>query len=489
MNNIKRGRLEELKVIKLRLRSLELVEFVYEGFSEYIEALEPETNSILEIFDYRITLEILEEGIKEYKKFVKFKGYINKIKSEHVLWLNRMEKYKIGIYCLTYEDFRKVSDFNLENPLISLLALSINNYEKDFIEKLNNPTIDGIELPNNESGDNLLLYYLQTENINDLFTLACYNGHLETAKFLIKIDAVINVERALSVSCKINQFEIVKWIYKLDLINDEQRSSGLYSALKYKHLKIARWLLLENKELLIYKPLEKKILITELSKNGILETIELIDEFDKEIDYNHYFPIACKNNKNLELIKWIANKGLTIETIKTGFMISCLSNNLEIGKWLINYNFSKNFKEEVYQQCINYNLLEMTKWLSTLEINNLKNLNENFQMACRKGLLEMAQWLYTLDIEKIDLKEIKKYIKYWIKNDHLEMAKWLFSIKKNELEKEEVLILLKNVCESGNIKIVEWLFSIYKFDVSEIDLLNIETENKIIRDWLMELKL
>jgi len=166
------------------------------------------------------------------------------------------------------------------------------------------------------------------------------------------------------------------------------------------------------------------------TSNDNFDIIPLIyKDYCSELKLTNLFCKTACEIGNLQLLKWLENKGLPIYNSENLYL-SCINNQLEIAKYLYE-------KEK-----IDFNLEEYS----------------TFSIVCEKGYLEMAKWIYS--INKINIRE-KKGICLSLSYSNLDMVQWIYSLKKIKISELEYIYrrsFINNIPK--NKEHIEWLYSI-----------------------------
>jgi hypothetical protein len=199
----------------------------YKGFSELLEALEPNPDEPLEILEH-FTLEEFETAQIEYNKYVVFKDALEDIITTRKLW--------------SKEELKELSKYDLNNPVLEWLMIRDTREDKEIKEILSLYSFNINEI----KSDNKILYYLVYETNQDKFNYACFYGHLEVAQWLYSFGDV-NIhgryEYAFRWACREGHLEVTQWLYSLGGVDIHVYEDICFScACSYGHLEVAQWL-------------------------------------------------------------------------------------------------------------------------------------------------------------------------------------------------------------------------------------------------------
>ena len=256
------------------------------------------------------------------------------------------------------------------------------------------------------------------------FLYVCERGDLLSAKYIYSKIKSDSYNKALIISCKSGNVELVKWIYETiidkDRIDEKTYIQSFYNACQSRNIEMISF---------IYE--------LRMNSTSFLNSI---------------FPSAIASN-DLEIVIWVYNKckehGISIDFNEdTGDMsllaIACQSGNMKLVKWIIDLggiNIHIN-DDECFQQVCRSGNVELAMYLLELAKENgttidIHSDNDSaFENACRYNRLEMAIWLWDFVIsldDKIDLEEIDRdLLMDACEDDHLEIFKYLFNLYTQE---------------------------------------------------------
>jgi hypothetical protein len=287
----------------------------YKGFSELLEALEPNPDELLEILEY-FTLEEFEIAHHEYHKYLVFNEALEDIITKGKLW--------------SKEELKEFSKYDLDNPVLEWLMIKETREEKEIKEKL---SLDSFGVKDLDS-DNIILYCLVNKPNQDKFNNACKMGHLKVAQWLYSLGGVnihINNENAFRWACKWVQLEVAQWLYSLGGVNIHIMDEDAFRwACLRGYLNIAQWL---------YS----------------------LGDVNIHINDEEAFRLACIKG-HLEVVQWLYSLGdVDIHTRDDGaFKKACSYGKLKVAQWL--WSLGGFHKEN-----IDTGYVHIKDWLVTLE--------------------------------------------------------------------------------------------------------------------------
>jgi hypothetical protein len=197
--------------------------------------------------------------------------------------------------------------------------------------------------------------------------------------------------------------------------------------------------------------------------------------------YLNYFNMCCRDEKYLEIAKYIHdNVGDIKLQYDSSFSAACYGNQLHIAQWLCTLETSENWKNNVdfkalLQESCCTNRLQMAKWLYSLNTpeywKSKEIIKSVFISICKQGYyLEIAQWLYTLDT--IDIHEDNDSLFKSI--SHINIARWLYDLDG-----------IINITETYNYSCVYAIVKLeYDLATKEQQIKQLEEKTKIIPDLL-----
>lgn len=172
--------------------------------------------------------------------------------------LMRTNNYLKDIVC-SNNNFKTIKKYNTSSVYSCLNIACNRNDEKIIIYLLENYKFSNNFIAklfvDNCSDDHLnviKILYNPNINIHDnkeyVFRWSCWNGHLNTAKWLYQLDNKIDIhilkDYTFRVCCAIGQLDVAKWLYSLDGkidIHAANNSAFRWSCINC-HLDVVQWL-------------------------------------------------------------------------------------------------------------------------------------------------------------------------------------------------------------------------------------------------------
>lgn len=231
--------------------------------------------------------------------------------------------------------------------------------------------------------------YIKYKNLNMYFIKCCYNGNLNSIKFLYKNIKKNIVNEGFRITCFKNHYSCVKWFY------DKIPQKDIYNNLFKLVHKVNTNINIEIIKLLYSKvhpvfPLKLPLYLC--IKNNFIWWIQENENYFMKY-FQYYLNIICYYGYYDTLI--YIKKYLKDEHVKGAFISSCEdSSGFFISKWLY-HNYNIDIK--VIEQALLYsNNLETIKWLYQPCINLRKNNNAYFIYHCINSNVEIVEWLTTI---------------------------------------------------------------------------------------------
>jgi len=215
-------------------------------------------------------------------------------------------------------------------------------------------------------------------SIQKLFNYGCCLGYISLVKHIYDNYVIFVGYEIFKVSCLNGQFEIMKWLYELNIeinIHLEHDYLFIYSC-ENGYLDIAKWLFSLNETINIHEP----SLFFVSCERGQLEILKWLHEFGGVDIYdksNSLFDRCCIHGY-LDIIKWFCEIDEKINIHMNGdmgFYHSCLHGHLDVAKWLYNRSlyectYLRNKKIDIHMNfnsiflyCFNYACFDVIEWL------------------------------------------------------------------------------------------------------------------------------
>jgi ankyrin repeat protein len=292
-------------------------------------------------------------------------------------------------------------------------------------------------------------YICQDDNFDedvhtDAFQYSCINGHLEIAKWLLRICThdifiTLNLSKLFLNTCNNGHLDVVKWLSSIN--------HNILSIITNNHI--------NNDD----------------------------DDDDDDDDNNivvdaHNIPLTITT---ANVIKWLIEKNpnyidlFNVNQIKFWWM--CCKGRINDAKLIlfVNPNIDISFNNEsTFQEVCECGYMEMAKWLLSVkpDINISINNNKAFNNACKNGHIEVVKWLTNINLN-IAINNITAFINA-CENGHIKVAKWIWCVNTdNTFFIQFIKRILINVCEYGHLDVAIWLLTLKKNTISEIATLYI----------------
>jgi ankyrin repeat protein len=268
----------------------------------------------------------------------------------------------------------------------------MSTIETNFIELIKTGNLEEIQqFYNNNNTINISV------DLDDAFQIACYQGHVHVAKWLLNIKPDINF------------LQFVESVFQFTCIGKPDKTL----------IDVAKWLV------------------------SIEPTVDVYT-FRTYVNYKKLFKYACKHN--FELAQFLFDTKTEVHEYARKdehFLVAIKNNHHDIASWLAsiqqptiihvdeNDDIFNMFKKFIFIVLIKTGNLEKIQDFYSLNtsLNISVNNEEPFRTACEYGYLHIAEWLLQtkndIDVSVCSKDTFKKVCT----NGHLEMAKFLLNIK------------------------------------------------------------
>lgn len=316
------------------------------------------------------------------------------------------------------------------------------------------------------------LYKIGYDNIDkktiyDAFVNSIKKAHLELVKWLYEIGNEIKeiknyINKKFIIIYIHKNFEIIKWIYNLGLLDSKKAKNWFSCCCEYGDLHIVQWLY--NLNIIDIKAIINDVFLICFRYNHfeIAKWLYSLGNVNIHIDNNTAFR-WCYLNKSLEMAIWLYSLGgISVDAQIDVFKMSCKYNMLKIAQWVYSLgNIDNNVINEAFVSSI-YNSIsfETARWLYSIGKINSHSIYKAFKYCFRSDYdIDEVKWLYGIGIDAIDSYIIDKMLNECVYNGYIEKAKWLYTICQiNIRENNDYLFIIS--CKQGHIKVAQWLQSL-----------------------------
>ena len=197
------------------------------------------------------------------------------------------------------------------------------------------------------------------------FRVACANGHMDIAKWLLTVTPCINVrakdDYAFRYACANGNIDVAKWLLtvKLDIDISAQDDCAFRYAYAGGHLELAKWLL-------IVKP-----------------------DIDISAENDYAFRWACENG-HMDIAKWLLEIKPDINiSAYNDFAFNWASKNghMEVAKWLQPLNPDKYIVIIFNNEIVSYNIIESPIIAKTVQLSRESIADCNICMDIKANIL------------------------------------------------------------------------------------------------------
>ena len=253
---------------------------------------------------------------------------------------------------------------------VSLVHPLVNACRQGNVEMVNQFVLNYHDSIDYGSSDSISL-------LNNAFGQACCYGNLNIADLLLRkrdtyqfIDISTDYEYAFRMACENGHLEVAQWLLQVkpNIQVDALNEWAFRNACMMRHLKVAKWLLQVKPDIDISVKNEDAFRLA--CANGHLEVAKWLLQIKPNIQVDALnewaFRMACANG-HLEIAKLLHNWMLIItHNYVTAFRYACENGHLKVAEWLVKIShedmwlYRRNFDKLTDSENL-FEILESTK--------------------------------------------------------------------------------------------------------------------------------
>ena len=299
------------------------------------------------------------------------------------------------------------------------------------------------------------LHLLERINFTELFDTMLNQKNLEGINWIVELAEIEVQPGHLKKAISDQSWEIADWLImeNLHLLERINFTELFDTMLNQKNLEGINWIV-ELAEIEV-QPGHLKRAIASRSLEIADWLVKKNPQIINQMDFTELFNEMLSQN-NLEGVKWITDLELVeLEVIPGHLKKAIASRSWEIADWLVKKNpqiINQMDFTELFNEMLSQNNLEGVKWITDLELVELKVIPGHLKKAIAGRSWEIADWLVKRNSQIIRQIDLTGIFETAMKSEHIETAEWLF--KNGFVLSEEHF---DKASSKGKEKFAEWL--------------------------------
>lgn len=345
------------------------------------------------------------------------------------------------------------------------------------------------------NNDNEMIKNIYYEDMIISFENCCYNKNFKIAKWIMKKNPKIDIDKCFNIACRTGFNDIVKWF--IDTYKNLDSSNCLINACQSGNLDLVKFFNLS----LGYADIDN--MFKTACYYGKVNIVEHIYNIDNSI-INRYSDILQKyfinavlyNDEHLETIKFLVKNGAVIDKyINSLFEAACIYGHLKTVIWL--YEMGADIHNcKLLNDLIVVGNADIIEWFYKIDEKFvLDNQNQNkhldsknsftesvvstqplefvftidsFIAACRTGDVELVKRYTSLNTDLNFKKNGRRFLYNACMSFNVDVCEYLTKIGVT-VDADDYSLLL-DVCEFSSLKIVKWLEKFISYDINKLFL-------------------